>query len=491
MFVAIQFPFSDVRPFLTSETRRLISPKWPIPEPDKDFIRSTGQVRSRRKGGLEGWAGEEVYCRAARALRFQPSLNMQRLGASGASMMPYCTFRRFLSDGRAVSRVEVGFTHGGGKGLFLSLDGQECLTLINSCLSMAVRVPSGLGGLTSCKLIEADNYLASHFLRSTTQRKHGKEWPVEAWWFTPAQPLLLIEYRPNEIIALPRHSRFIESSKLNSRMIGLSYCRVEHGVTGKGRRLGVWFIEIAPDSDRDIIRRLRLQLFRLHAERQCLKQILRLIATEKLKVIQHTAVSDSLQKYLLDSIRTLRKEKRYGLPQSSILEAAEQFEDIVTEGERATLLSQLEHMHIRKNILNSVDQYTTARKDDASGTVYILADNSTIFYGGEQKLGGYSMTNYEIKFGDSTMITGDFGVANTIQNSFNKVSGANMPEELKQRLKELAEAVGKLSAQLPQDKAREVARDLETLTNEATSSSPRRKWYELSANGLIEAAKRS
>jgi hypothetical protein len=44
---------------------------------------------------------------------------------------------------------------------------------------------------------------------------------------------------------------------------------------------------------------------------------------------------------------------------------------------------------------------------------------------------------------------------------------------------------------VPQDKADEakmMARDAETLVKEATSSKPRRRWYEVSLDGLKEAA---
>jgi hypothetical protein len=49
--------------------------------------------------------------------------------------------------------------------------------------------------------------------------------------------------------------------------------------------------------------------------------------------------------------------------------------------------------------------------------------------------------------------------------------------------------VGKLAAQLPPEEAEKVSRDLQTLTTEATSKSPRKAWYELSGKGLVDAAK--
>lgn len=46
-----------------------------------------------------------------------------------------------------------------------------------------------------------------------------------------------------------------------------------------------------------------------------------------------------------------------------------------------------------------------------------------------------------------------------------------------------------MTKHLPVEKARDAAKDLEALTTEAVSESPRKRWYDLSAEGLLEAAK--
>jgi len=79
--------------------------------------------------------------------------------------------------------------------------------------------------------------------------------------------------------------------------------------------------------------------------------------------------------------------------------------------------------------------------------------------------------------------------ADTINNAFNTVAQSSAPQDLKAELEKLNQAVAEMVKLLPEEKQREVAQDLKTLTDEATSSSPRKKWYELSAEGLIEAAK--
>lgn len=87
--------------------------------------------------------------------------------------------------------------------------------------------------------------------------------------------------------------------------------------------------------------------------------------------------------------------------------------------------------------------------------------------------------------GDINVVT-----AETIDRSFNKATRADhLSDELQEILQELSRQVEGMVEHLPPKKAEEVARDLETLTDEAISGKPRRKWYELSAEGLIDAAK--
>lgn len=99
-----------------------------------------------------------------------------------------------------------------------------------------------------------------------------------------------------------------------------------------------------------------------------------------------------------------------------------------------------------------------------------------------------TMTKIDVKL-DNTTIHGNFVVANSIKNSFNQAHSADIPDDLKTTLKDLTIAVGKMSENLQDETAKQVARDLETLTAEATSSSPRKQWWELSIEGLKKAAK--
>lgn len=98
------------------------------------------------------------------------------------------------------------------------------------------------------------------------------------------------------------------------------------------------------------------------------------------------------------------------------------------------------------------------------------------------------MHQYNIKLGDHNVVHGDFVVAERIQNSFNRASEGDGSANLREQLQQLAREVADLVTRLPDEKAREAARDLDVLTQEALSPSPRRKWYQLAGEGLIEAA---
>lgn len=98
------------------------------------------------------------------------------------------------------------------------------------------------------------------------------------------------------------------------------------------------------------------------------------------------------------------------------------------------------------------------------------------------------MTKINVKIGDNNSINTIAVAGEYIKDSFNQADSADISNDLKSVLKELAVAVGKMSEQLLDAEANQAARDLKSLTDEATSSAPRQKWWELSIEGLKQAA---
>jgi len=82
-------------------------------------------------------------------------------------------------------------------------------------------------------------------------------------------------------------------------------------------------------------------------------------------------------------------------------------------------------------------------------------------------------------------------VGQTLTNCTNKIHN-QAPGERKDLLEALDRDVRDLIARLPADKtdeAPEIAKNLKLLVEEATSAKPNRKWYSVSAEGLLDASK--
>ena len=79
-------------------------------------------------------------------------------------------------------------------------------------------------------------------------------------------------------------------------------------------------------------------------------------------------------------------------------------------------------------------------------------------------------------------------LASEIQKSFNKTDAADIQAELKEALKQLAEAVNIMNKSLPASQVAETTEDLSKLVDEATKPTPNKKWYSVSIDGLVRAA---
>lgn len=91
-----------------------------------------------------------------------------------------------------------------------------------------------------------------------------------------------------------------------------------------------------------------------------------------------------------------------------------------------------------------------------------------------------------------TRIQGDVVIEGNVTDAFNTINNigtAPAQQDLAARLKKLHEEAKQLIKALPADEAEQVSRDLKALVDETTSKKPRREWYEVSAKGLLEAAK--
>lgn len=96
---------------------------------------------------------------------------------------------------------------------------------------------------------------------------------------------------------------------------------------------------------------------------------------------------------------------------------------------------------------------------------------------------------HRVEVGAGAKISGPFVVATTIQDAFKTIEGGVAAPDLKTELNKLCAQVQELLPSVPEQKRADVEQDLSALVSEVSKEKPRRKWYELSAEGLLEAAK--
>ncbi len=98
------------------------------------------------------------------------------------------------------------------------------------------------------------------------------------------------------------------------------------------------------------------------------------------------------------------------------------------------------------------------------------------------------MTTQNTNIIDSEIKDSQVVVAKSITDSFNRVQESSASDEIKSKLAELTKVVDVVRKHLPAEVAQDMAKDLDTFVVEATKKVPRRKWYDLSAEGLKQAA---
>lgn len=463
----IQFPIADMRPYVPGAVR-LAAPEFLAPLPGQDFVRAFGTLVSRPSGGLAPWAGENVYGRAAGAIRFDGGLERSEFATYFDPLT--CAYRRLHSDGGTVVRVEIGLWGRPRSSSNLDPDGEA----LADFLGIPVRVRDGRDGWHASLLAASGKPLARHYLKSTLPQHGGNSVTAQPWWVASRSPMVFIEDTVAGAMPVPPAAQALDVPQ--EAGFDLHHWHVQH----EGTPLSVWLLrhsDLASPSD---LRLLRMHLLRVHAERQCLASVLRAASSHQFPAQHDRDMSDQFQAYLRDKARMLMKETSYGFPQSEILRLAFEAEDLVTDSERASLLNLLGK--IRPNILEMVETMT-APKDPVATIVHN-------FYG----KGAMVMTDdHSVNIGDNATFKGTTLVAQTITDSFKTIERSPASPAVKQQLRELHNQVGALATKLTEHErpaeAEEVAQKFAAFTQAATAAKPDRTWYQKAGDDLIVAAK--
>ncbi|HTI07583.1 MAG TPA: hypothetical protein VL832_03470 [Puia sp.] len=354
MFLILQYPLTDLRSIIPNN-RRLRKPQWPTPD-DNTSLRHFGVVTPRLAGGVDDWPGEQIFCLSRRAIRIE-QLTQQKLSFEGNWLEFKGAFRRFFSNGRFMGKFELALTnpadvfaneYAEGEGPVKPLAGLF-EAAIRSFLELKVFFQISKTVKDQARLYEAGPSLAKLYLTGSTKKRHLSQ--TQPWWIKAGKPLLVIVFENTGNLELPPHAKKQQEF-------------AQHGVTlysllypvQKNKWIKCWLIGVDlrhdSSSSREFIRQLRINLFRINAEKEALRHVLNEISSGN-HPIEEEETRQSLADYLEEATSKLLRKVRHGIDQANILEHALYNEDAATPGELETLLAQLaplKNKFIQKNL---------------------------------------------------------------------------------------------------------------------------------------------
>ncbi|CAM3918567.1 hypothetical protein [Rheinheimera salexigens] len=489
MLVVAQFPIADFRPFLTSGGERLIRPSWPpktsIP---CQFLRSFGPAMPRYRGIDWAWTDEVAFCLANRALRFVRLPN----GVADWQKQLKCAFRRLLSDGEAVVRLEVGFSCDNllnestswkhwdsiiekGADPTINLPDINPMELIAHITNLNTVVPQWFDPKSSKSkkpLVLQGKALAKlyhHATSSQIETEPNSHWQQRVGL---GAPIVLVECQTHWITDLPTSFIRVDSNQIGN--VQLAFGRV---YTSWGP-LSVWVLGLGKLSSTTDIRNLRLCLLRLHAEQEVLVAMLDKFDNGTLTYSPEHNNSDKLEAYFNKATRLIERKHWAGIDQSAILKAFDAVADSEFLTSRMNLSQRLDG--VRRQISTKLERFNT--RSFAGVQRHFHMEEGAVYVGE-----GGIMESKIINIGAGAKISAPVIIADSIQNSFNAIQNSETNPEVTELMQQLLKQITLLAQTMPVQ-TKVMAKDAEALSNEVVSEVPRRKWYELSLEGIKEAA---
>jgi hypothetical protein len=198
--------------------------------------------------------------------------------------------------------------------------------------------------------------LAGLYLAATTGRAAPGAAPIPDWWVTAGSPLLFLEARSANPIDFPRRVRAVALPA--EYKLALSYCLWPYA----GGSIRMWVLDRRPGSDYRTARTLRIYLMRLHAEHECLQQLLRNLREGHLEVRRGTPESDLLQRRLDDAMEKIGSyESRAARDfNPEIAAIARESVDEMSPGQRDRLVMRLKELDLRRSVVRDVKGYADA-----------------------------------------------------------------------------------------------------------------------------------
>jgi hypothetical protein len=480
MIIVLQFPLCDARPFRPGQDRyRLTVPDWPSPatEFNPQFVHFFGKAVQRRREADLAWADEASFCLGHRAIRFR-ELGLQWLGLPGSRIWPSVAFRRLFCDGQAVVRLEVGLIRNPRTPKIAKLDAASVLACVVAACELDSWVPEPGSKEANWKpLLRQGNALARLYSQASTILRRRRKVSQPSNFVLAGSPLIIVELEPREEIAPPEGFTNIDPEKAHGALMSFGRLQTHVGM------VGVWIMQ-AGRADFSRRRSLRLCLLRLHAEQEALDLILKHIKAKRILQRPDNNVAEDLNRYLDKRTWLIQRDQFAGVSQSAILAALDAADEVTPPATRRNFTERFQGA--RRQVWLKIEDYQARRAAirlvpityiDKSRKVTHVNNNPTINQSGS----GVVIVNLAEYMEN---------VSNVVNQNLHK-SGASpnieaLVKKLTQQIQELVKP--ELAKKVDPQQTQQMGNDLETLSKELANPQPRRKWYQLSLEGIKEAA---
>ncbi|MFL6662408.1 MAG: hypothetical protein ACJ8G7_09520 [Rhizobacter sp.] len=463
MLVLVQFPFADLRPFAGSTPPAARKPNWRLP-PDPirpDFVRGFGSMRKRANLSSDvivNWPGEAWYAGAGSGLRL-PELTAANFPSVGFPLAPRFVLRRLYSDGVALWRLEIGIAFE----VPVPLTAKQAHGLIHDVLAMPVRVRRQGKLEPERPLVQQAESLETALTEAT--RTQGMSSEARAIRLRAGRPLVLLETHAGSAGGVELSDAVAPGARhlvLGDPDVPASRIDIEYATLDAGRlMLPLVWMRSSQGSGSQRLTDARIQICRLHAEREVLTHVLR--AADRMGL---TDANPAFERYLAHAHQSLFAEGRLDVERAALGEVFSVYDEIAP-GEKTALFQVLrDRRQSRERAQDLVQSY---RVPDDRPIIVLpgghLDMSKTINVGGDN----YGQVVFE---NTGTLI-------NNVQN-----------QPLKEALADLNGLARQLAQKTPDPGDREnVVNNTEAFAKAAAAAKPDRTMLQITGKGLIEAAK--
>ncbi|MBT3033082.1 MAG: hypothetical protein KME36_18435 [Candidatus Thiodiazotropha sp. (ex Lucina pensylvanica)] len=469
MFVTFQFPISDARPFEPQLDLRVSLPDWPDPTTsiNPHFVHYFGQAYERNRDADMAWPDEIKFCSAKRALRFK-KLESHNCGPDDQQFHPVCAFRRFFSDGLAVARLDIGIRHSSLHNNITNLELKDVLTIVSGLTELPTTVRQIKNRLHTSAIIRQGKALADLYAcasMKTTNHGHSDKsiQLVEA-----CNPLILVELEDNEANIDYNQKGITAVSQEETNGAKACFCRLQ---TNSGI-ISTWILQKS-DATKSQLRSLRICLTRLHTEQEVLDRILKQIHRKRLLHHVTEEVVDQLDNYFNERTKIIDRNKWAGINQSQILSAYDATKKVMRPAIEAQLVSR--YNGARRQVWKKIERYQERR--NATRLVYAI----------NVEEGAYQVKNVTVSGSGNIVNVAEYmsNITNTVNSNLEQ---SNIDDAVKDLITKLNQQIDGISSKADPAQTTKMGKNLKQLSEEVASSEPDRRWYQLSLEGIKEAA---